>query len=254
MSHYHKDLCKIWRKLISCFKNEKNLVNFDPSTRKSQKFALSLVPVGSYCNYLMFDQKKYRGVTFHDTEEWCKILKKTDLWFGKWHEEYDKFSPEHLKVSKLGLSWDPFIQSRKNISLKFTEEQRAMTMKNDAKFEEDLTCRFKIDIRNLLILTRAFESPQNYHFDALLLSKVYIVWAKKVQSSYLSWHWRVIQNLVRNQLLVSELTWGIWQILTWALKSLKNFNFNGLLLNKKVYIVWAKKVQRSYLSKYWSVM
>ena len=25
-----------------------------------------------------------------------------------------------------------------------------MTMKNDAKFEEDLTCRFKIDMRNLI--------------------------------------------------------------------------------------------------------
>ena len=27
-------------KLICCFKNDKNLVNFDPSTQKSQKFAL----------------------------------------------------------------------------------------------------------------------------------------------------------------------------------------------------------------------
>ena len=25
-----------------------------------------------------------------------------------------------------------------------------MTMKNDAKFEEDLSCRFKIDMRNLI--------------------------------------------------------------------------------------------------------
>ena len=30
-------------KLICCFKNDKNLVKFDPSTQKSQKFALSLV-------------------------------------------------------------------------------------------------------------------------------------------------------------------------------------------------------------------
>ena len=28
---------------ICCFKNDKNLLNFDPSTQKSQKFALSLV-------------------------------------------------------------------------------------------------------------------------------------------------------------------------------------------------------------------
>ena len=52
--------------------------------------------------YLMFDLKKYRRVIFHDTEGWCKIWRKTDLWFGKWHEEYGKFSPELFKVSKLG--------------------------------------------------------------------------------------------------------------------------------------------------------
>ena len=36
------------------------------------------------------------------------------------------------------------------MSLKFTEELCIMTMKNDAKFEEKLTCQFKIDMRNLI--------------------------------------------------------------------------------------------------------
>ena len=35
------------------------------------------------------------------------------------------------------------------MSLKFTGELCVMTMKNDAKFEEELTCHFKIDMRNL---------------------------------------------------------------------------------------------------------
>ena len=52
-------------------------------------------------------------------------------------------------MSKLGLSWDPFVQNRKCMSLKFTEELCVMTMKNDTKIEEELTCRFKIDMRNL---------------------------------------------------------------------------------------------------------
>ena len=56
--------------------------------------------------------------------------------------------PEYLRVSKLGLSWDPFVQSRKCMSLKFTEELCVMTMKNDTKIEQELTCRFKIDMRN----------------------------------------------------------------------------------------------------------
>ena len=49
-----------------------------------------------------------------------------------------------------------------------------------------------------------------------------------------------MQNLNRNWLVSSKLTWGIWQILTRALENLKNLHFNGLLLNK-VYNVWAKK-------------
>ena len=76
---------------------------------------------------------------------------------------------------------------------------------------------------------------------------------KNLQKSYVSWQWRMMQNLKRNWLVVSKLTWGIWQILTWAVKSLKNLHFNGLLLNK-VYNVWAKKVQRSYVSWHWRVM
>ena len=35
------------------------------------------------------------------------------------------------------------------MSSKFTGELSVMTMKNDAKFEEELTCQFKIDMRNL---------------------------------------------------------------------------------------------------------
>ena len=34
--------------------------------------------------------------------------------------------------------WDPFIQSIKLFSLKFTEQLFVMTRKNDAKFEEEL--------------------------------------------------------------------------------------------------------------------
>ena len=51
----------------------------------------------------MFELRKYRGVTFDDTQDWYKVWRKTDLYFKKWHEEFDEFSPEHLKVSKLGL-------------------------------------------------------------------------------------------------------------------------------------------------------
>ena len=35
---------KFEEKTICCFKNDKNLVKFDPSTQKSQKFPLRLAP------------------------------------------------------------------------------------------------------------------------------------------------------------------------------------------------------------------
>ena len=35
---------KFEEKLICCFKNDKNSVNFDPTTQKSPKFTLLLVP------------------------------------------------------------------------------------------------------------------------------------------------------------------------------------------------------------------
>ena len=34
------------------------------------------------------------------------------------------------------------------MTLKFAEELWVMTIKNNAKFEEELTCRFKTDMRN----------------------------------------------------------------------------------------------------------
>ena len=94
---------------------------------------------------------------------------------------------------------------------------------------------------------------QNWNFDGILLSKVGNVWAQNLQRSYVSWQWRMIQKLKRNWLVVLKLTWGTSQILTRALESLKNLCFNWLLVTK-VYIVWAAKVQRSYLSWHWGVM
>ena len=53
---------------------------------------------------------------------------------------------ESLKIGTLMASLYP---RQKMYELKFTGEFCVMTMKNDAKFEEELTCQFKIDMRNL---------------------------------------------------------------------------------------------------------
>ena len=147
--------------------------------------------------YIKFQLKRYRRVMSHDTEEWCKIWRKTDLlfqkwqefsefwpehskflkvctltekccnvwrktdlWFGKSHEEFGKFLPEQSKVSNLGLWWDPFFQSRKCMSLKLTEKLWLMTMKNDTKIEEELTCHEEFDE----FWTEHSKNLQNWHF------------------------------------------------------------------------------------------
>ena len=122
---------------------------FDKFWPKHSKVLKIFILMGSFwAKFILSEIKKYRGLIFYDTEKWCKIWRKTDLWFGKW-QEFGKFSLEHSKVSKLGLWWDPFIQIRKCMSLTFTEELCVLTMKNDAKFGEELSRRFNIDMSSL---------------------------------------------------------------------------------------------------------
>ena len=103
------------------------------------------------------------------------LKKKTNLWFKKWLQKFEVFSPEHLKVSKLGLWWDLFIQSREWITLKFTEELCVMTMNNNTKFVEELVCHFNIDMWGILTiwgsLTQALENLKKLLFNWLLWPK-----------------------------------------------------------------------------------
>ena len=128
-----------------------------------------------------------------------------------------------------------------------------MTLKGDVKFEKKLTCGLETDRRNLPNFRQSTQKSQNWNFDGILLSKVENVCAWNLQRSYVSWKWRMMQNLERNWLVVSKLTWEIWQDLTRALRSLKSLHFNRLFLTK-VYNVWAKTVETSYLSRHWKVM
>ena len=96
------------------------------------------------------------------------------------------FAKSTRKISKLGLWWDLFMESRKCMNLKFTEELYTTTVKNDTKFEKELTCRFKIDTTIWRIFIWTLECLKNVHFDGLLLTKV---WAKNVQRRHVWWNW-----------------------------------------------------------------
>ena len=60
-----------------------------------------------------------------------------------------------------------------------------MTLKNDGKSEEELTCRFKIDINNLMNFDSRTRKSQKFRLNGLLLTKIYNVSAKKVNRSYM---------------------------------------------------------------------
>ena len=70
-----------------------------------------------------------------------------------------------------------FVQSRRGMTSKFTEELCVVTTKNNAKFEEELICHLKTNLRNLMNFDW---STQKLKKNALIgsFTKVYNVSAK----------------------------------------------------------------------------
>ena len=179
MCHDNEKWCKIWWGLDLSIQNwYKEFDEFWPEHSKFSKIWTLITCF--WPRYIMLDLKRSTEELFDCTEDWCQIWRQTDLYSLKWHEEFGKFSPEHIRKSK------------------------------------------------------------NWIFSWVLLSKVENVWAWNLQGSYVSWEWRMTQNVKRNCLVNSKVTWVIWWTLSQALENLKNLNFNELLLTK-VYNAWAKE-------------
>ena len=76
---------------------------FEEFWRLHSKVSKICILTGSFWRkYIMLELKRYRGVIFHDTEEWWKIWRKTDLRFGKWHQEFANF----LHSTRKFQNWD----------------------------------------------------------------------------------------------------------------------------------------------------
>ena len=115
-------------------------------------------------------------------------------------------------VSKMTRIWQIFIRILESLKIGiftgfFCPKQKMYQLQtyrgvisNDTeewwKIWEELTCRFKIDIRNLMNLTRELESLEIYTLMGCFWPKfIYNVWTKNVQRGYFWWHWILIQNL-----------------------------------------------------------
>ena len=87
----NEEWCKIWRGIDLSFQNRYE--EFDQFWSEHSKISKICSLMGSFWpKYIMSELKKYRGVMSDGTEDWCKILRKTDMYFQKWHEEFGRFS------------------------------------------------------------------------------------------------------------------------------------------------------------------
>ena len=162
MCHENEEWYKNWGELdlsIQIWHEE-----FDGFSPQHSKISIICNLMGCFLpRYIMFELRKYRGVMFDSTQDWYKIWRKTGLFLLKWHEEFGKFSPEHIQKSKNWVSyWVLLSKIQKGRGLKFTEELFVMKMKNDAKYEEDLIRQFKIDIMNLANFDASTQKSRNF--------------------------------------------------------------------------------------------
>ena len=157
---------KFKEKLCCSFKYVmRNFVNFHPNTQNFNNFTL----IGYFCSkHMNFELKKYRGVIFRDTEEWCKIWLNPDFEVSK---------------MKLGIGW-AFIRALKVWRIVHWWAQKlimfqlenfrgiiVMTLKGDAKFKGKLIPGLKNYIRNLVNFHASSRKSRKLQFDGLFLSK-----------------------------------------------------------------------------------
>ena len=137
----------------------------------------------------------------HENKEWCRNWRKLDLSMQNWHEEFDDFSPEHLKISKIctlmGCFWPKYImldiKKYRGIIFDCTTNWYKIWRKTGLyflKWHEEFGKFSPKHVRN----------SKNWDFYWVVLSKIENVCAWNLQGSYVSWEWRMMQNLNSNWL------------------------------------------------------
>ena len=89
------------------------------------------------------------------------------------------------------------------------------------------------------------EGP-NFKFDEMVFSERYLGWAKNFGTSVMLWHWRAMESLGENWLLVSN--WAQEKICEFysSEPECQNFNFGEIVFCKR-YIAWAKNYGSSLI-------
>ena len=131
--------------------------------------------------------EKYRGVIYIS-------------WYWRVMQNFKK---SRFVVSKMTRIWWILIQALKS---KKSTLWLIPFVQSWTKKKEKRTCGLENDTRNLANFCQNTLRRQNLCFSGVFLSKIQNSWAKNLQRSYVQWHWRMIKNLNRNWLVVSQLT------------------------------------------------
>ena len=92
----------------------------------------------------------------HDTEEWCKIWRKTNLLFQKW-QEFGEFWSEHSKVSKTCSVIGLFCAKHITFDLK---KYRGIIFHDTEESKEKLACGLENDTTNLANFHQSIRKSQ----------------------------------------------------------------------------------------------
>ena len=243
-------------KLILCFKNDKNLLNFDLSTKKSKKVALWLVP---------FAQSIQRS-TLKSTGELYFMILKSHAKFQKkltcglendmrnlanFHQNTWKCQNWYfhgILLFKVENAWATNYMSYRGVISKDTEEWRKIWREIDLPFQnwlEEFDEFWKL------------ESLKNLHFHGLLLTKLcHVSWQWKFDEFWLEhlkiskvctlmdYRWVLLDgieywcNVWRTDLCFQKLHERFSKFSPEHVQKCKNWDFDGILLSK-VENAWA---------------
>ena len=119
MCHDNEEWCKVWRGIDLSVQNWREEFNEFWPEHSNRLF---------WPKYIMLELKKYWGVMFDGTQDWCRTWMTTDLRFQKWHEEFCNIS---TGIFPNWFRW------------KSKDEPCLMTLKSDAKVEKKIDSSFQ---------------------------------------------------------------------------------------------------------------
>ena len=176
--------------------------------------------------------------------QWCRIWINLDLAVSKLAWGIGWTFIKALKNLKICFVIDPFCSKRNVSARKFQRNYVSWHWKMMENLSENWLAVWKITTNLVNLHVRSWMSENlllmgsfcEQHKDS----------AKKVEKSYVSWHWRKIQTLKKKSLFVWKMTWEIWWILIRAVTNLKTCSLMGYFCQK--YVMFELKYYRRAVS------